>query len=192
MTKLENDMCSVQIAIEESFETDKNFSSRYDYIINPHSYPQDDDYKAYAIHVRLKDQTYSAALIGDYNCWDENCAVIEGNILTILQGWEITQLDVISAKVMRTAEIDSICPNVELHRVETGYLVYGEFDITMLNDRLEKLWSFSGHDVFASSTNKPAFEIREDRICLYDFVGNYYELDFQGNVIIMRKAGAIS
>lgn len=28
-----------------------------------------------------------------------------------------------------------------------------------------------------------AFEMKSDRICLYDFEDNYYEIDYDGNVI---------
>ena len=30
---------------------------------------------------------------------------------------------------------------------------------------------------------EPAFEMKSDRICLYDFEDNYYEIDYDGNVI---------
>ena len=39
------------------------------------------------------------------------------------------------------------------------------------------------YDIFVSITNKTAFEIKTDRICLYDFYDNYYEIDFDGNMI---------
>ncbi|MDE7205768.1 MAG: hypothetical protein K2N90_01155 [Lachnospiraceae bacterium] len=30
---------------------------------------------------------------------------------------------------------------------------------------------------------EPAFEMKRDRICLYDFEDNDYEIDYDGNVI---------
>ena len=183
MTRLENDSCIVEIALDDTYETDIDFNGKYDIVINPLGYSQDEYHKAYAIHVFLKDKEYSVALIGDYNCWDYNCGVIDGEVLTVLQGWEVTQFNITTAQVTRSVTLDIMAPNFEIHRVNTGYLIYGETDITMLNNELETMWSFSGYDIFASSSGKKSFEIKKDRICLYDFEDNYYELDFHGKVI---------
>ena len=183
MTRLENELCKISITVDETYQSDADFKSKYDILLNPNELPPDEYSKAYSIRVKLPDREYSIALIGDHNCWDTNCAVIEDDLLTILQGWEITQINVITAKVMRSFTLDTMAPNFEIHRVDTGYLIYGERDITMLNDKLETLWSFSGRDIFVSISGKNPFEIKADRICLYDFEDNYYELDFNGNEI---------
>ena len=183
MTRIVSERFIIVIAIDETYETDEDFQSRYDIVINPQNRPQNEFNKAYAIHVSSLGSEYSVALVGDHNCRDENCAVIEGSLLTVLQGWEITQFDVNNAHVTRTVILHTMAPNFEIHRVAAGYLIYGETEITMLNDELEVLLSFSGYDIFVSESNKTPFEITEDRICLYDFFDHYYELDFQGNVI---------
>lgn len=46
-----------------------------------------------------------------------------------------------------------------------------------------KKWSFSGKDIFVSLSNKKPVELRDNSICLYDFEDNYYEIDYDGNVI---------
>ena len=183
MTRLENGNCIIEIALDDTYCTDREFNGKYDIVINPLGHPQNEYYRAYAIHVILKDRKYSAALIGDCNCWDDHCGVIDGDILTLLQGWEITQFDVAAAHVIRSVTLDTMAPNFEIHKANTGYLIYGETEITMLNDELELLWSFSGSDIFVSNSGKKPFEMKEDRICLYDFMDHYCELDFQGNVI---------
>lgn len=187
MTNLENAICKIKISVDESYPSAADFESRYDFVINPDDLPRDDYSKAYAISVKLHDREYSIAFIGASSSWDTNCAVIENEQLTILQGWRITQLDVSTASVIRTMVIDTMAPNFEIHQVESGYLIYGETDITMLNSKLEKQWSFRGHDIFVSITGKKAFEITTDRICLYDFEDNYYELDFRGKEIHSRN-----
>ena len=40
------------------------------------------------------------------------------------------------------------------------------------------------HDIFVSITDKTPFEIKSDRICLYDFEDNYYEIDFNGKELV--------
>jgi len=181
MTRIENDLCKIDIAVDETYQSDADFKSKYDIVLNPNELSPDDYSRAYSIRVKLLDREYSVALIGDCHCWDTNCAVIEDDLLTILQGWEIMQFNVIAAMVMRSVTLDTMAPNFEIHKVGTGYLIYGETDITMLNDKLETLWSFSGRDIFVSISGKTPFEIKGERICLYDFEDNYYELDFQGN-----------
>ena len=183
MTRLENDLCRIEIAVDESYSSGADFQSKYDTVINPNDLPPDDYSKAYSIGVTLRDRAYSVLLIGDCNCWDVNCAVIDDELLTILQGWDIVQFNVNTATVMRTVTLDTMAPNFEIYKVDSGYLIYGETNITMLNGKLETLWSFSGQDIIVSTSGKTPFEIKADRICLYDFEDNYYELDFNGNEI---------
>lgn len=180
MTRLEDENCIIELALDDAFWTDSESNSKYDIVIKPLGYPQNEYQRAYAIHVVLQDRDYSAALIGDYNCWDDHCGVLVGDVLTLLQGWSITQFNVVTAQVIRSVTLNTMAPNFEIHRVNTGYLIYGETDITLLNNNLEPLWSFSGRDIFVSISGKKPFEIKEDRICLYDFMDHYYELDFQG------------
>ncbi len=187
MTRIENENSIIEIALDDTYENDKDFKSRYDIVINPQNRSQNENSKAYGIRVILQGQEHSIALIGDHNCWDDNCAVIEDDILTILQGWEITQINIITGQVTRSVVLDTMAPNFEIHRVNSGYLIYGETNITMLNDDLEALWSFSGYDIFVSGSDKTPFEIKGDRICLYDFFDHYYELDFQGNVLFAEQ-----
>ena len=183
MTKLENDHCEIEITIDNTHDTESSLSKKYDIVINVNDRSLCDYYKVYSIRIRLPFREYSVAMIGDYNCSDNNCAVIDNDILTVLQGWEITQFDIRTAQVTRTVKVDSWAPNFEIFRIKTGYLIYGETDITLLNQDLEKQWSFMGRDIFVSPSDKNPFEIKSDRICIYDFEDNYYELDFQGNVI---------
>ena len=138
---------------------------------------------AYAIRVKMSDREYAVALVGDMNCQDIDCAVLEGEILTILHVFDVIQFNLNSAKIIRTVPLDSMFPNFSIYRVGGGYLIHGEVEIIMLNEDLEKVWTFGGRDIFVSVTGKEAFRIGEDRICLYDFEDNYYEIDFQGRLL---------
>ena len=62
-------------------------------------------------------------------------------------------------------------------------IIHGEMEITMLDNEFNKMWSFMGKDIFASVSGKEPFEICKDRIKLYDFEDNYYEIDFCGKCI---------
>ena len=56
-------------------------------------------------------------------------------------------------------------------------------DITMLDGNLNKKWAFSGMDIFVSISGKNPFEMKEDRICLFDFYDHYYEIDYDGKLL---------
>lgn len=73
----------------------------------------------------------------------------------------------------------------EVHQLEDDYILYGEMNIYRISQELVVKWDFSGRDIFVRyQGNEPAFLMKQDRICLYDFEDNYYEIDFDGKLII--------
>lgn len=122
-------------------------------------------------------------LIGSLYTYESDCAILEEQILTVLQNKTITQINVSDGSVIRHIKFDCLGCNYGLYKVKRGYIIYGEIEITMLDFNFVKQWSFLGKDIFVSISNKKPFEIREDSICLYDFEDNYYEIDFDGRQI---------
>ena len=182
--KLENDSYTIEIVSTDAFPNiESENSATYDFVYNPLDYEKSDYFKVFSIHVEMHDRGYSIALVGDRNSYDEDCAVLEGKILTVLQGWNAIQFDVESGQIIKRSELDSSGCNFGIFQLNGGYIIYGEIEITMLDHELQKKWSFSGYDIFISTTEKTPFEIKTDRICLYDFYDNYYEVDFDGNMI---------
>ena len=57
----------------------------------------------------------------------------------------------------------------------------------MIDNNLNELWNFCGKDIFVSISGKNPFEICNDRIKLYDFEDNYYEINFDGKQINQEK-----
>ena len=96
----------------------------------------------------------------------------------------ITQIKITDACIIRHVVLDCLGCNFAIYKVEKGYIIYGEIEITMLDLDFKKQWSFSGKDIFVSISNREPFTIRENLICLYDFENNYYEIDFNGKQII--------
>ncbi len=180
---LENALAKVTISIDETYFSEENTPGKYDKVFNPNDFKRSELSTVFSVQVDLRNRQYSVALIGDHNCSEENCAVLENNVLTVLQGWDVLQIDLFCAQLIKCCSLDSMAPNIGIYRVNDGYLIHGEMDITMLDDSLHKLWDFSGYDIFVSISGKKEFEIKPDRICLYDFCDNYYEVDFQGNVL---------
>ena len=58
-----------------------------------------------------------------------------------------------------------------------------KWKLKKLDFNFNKVWGFYGRDIFVSMNNKKAFEISNNKIKVYDFEDNYYELDFDGNEI---------
>lgn len=180
---LENSNCNIDIKVDETFTLGSTDNHYYDIIHNPCHYTHNDFAKTLAIHIDLFSSEYSIALIGPYYTYDSDCAILENEILIILQDNTITLINIFDGSIIRHIRFDCFGCNFAIYKVKDGYIIYGEIEITMLDSKFIKKWSFSGKDIFASVTNKNPFELRENSICLYDFQDNYYEIDFDGKLI---------
>ena len=177
---LENKNCFVEIKVDETYTVDSTDNRYYDVVLNPCNLKNSDITKTFSIHVSLSDSEFYIALVGPSYSYDDNCAVLEDKTLTVLQDNTITQIKVTDGTIIRHIEFDCFGCNFAIYRVKNGYVVYGEIEITMLDIEFIKKWSFSGKDIFVTVDGKQPFEIRDDIICLHDFEGNYYEIDFDG------------
>lgn len=103
--------------------------------------------------------------------------------LSILQNNTITQLSTKDGSLIFYKQFDYFGCNYEIYKIRKGYIIYGEVEITMLDLDFNKRWSFSGRDIFVSQSGKKAFEICDNKIKLYDWEDNYYEIDFDSKSI---------
>lgn len=77
----------------------------------------------------------------------------------------------------------------EVHTYREDYILYGETDIYRISEDLDIMWEFSARDIFVRCQgDEPAFLLKDDRICLYDFLDNYYEIDYNGHLLTDRQA----
>lgn len=181
---LQNEICHIEINIDETYTVDSVDNRHYDVTLNPEHYQHNDLSKTLSIHIGLYAREFQVALIGPYHSYDLDCAVLQDDILTVLQDNMITQIKITDACIIRHVVLDCLGCNFAIYKVEKGYIIYGEIEITMLDLDFKKQWSFSGKDIFVSISNREPFTIRENLICLYDFENNYYEIDFNGKQII--------
>lgn len=92
--------------------------------------------------------------------------------------------DPVTLEITQKAIISPLGTMFEVHPFGKDYILYGEIEIYRVSKNLKEIWSFSGADIFVRcGSNEPAFKMKNDRICLYDFLGNYYEIDYNGNLI---------
>ena len=180
---LQNDLCFINISIDTTYTVESTDNKPYDLVINPRHLRHNDMYKTFSVQIDLFSKTIRIALIGDFYSYDKDCAVLEDKILTILQNDAVVQLDINDGTMINFKEFDCFGCNYGIYRVQNGYIIYGEIEITMLDLNFDKKWSFSGKDIFVSMSEKKEFELCENSIKLHDFEGNFYEIDFSGKLI---------
>lgn len=74
--------------------------------------------------------------------------------------------------------------NFKIYKINGGYLTHGELNITKISPNGEKLWEFSGADIWVSVDEGEEVVIFEkDYILLRDFTGDKYKIDYNGNPI---------
>ena len=75
----------------------------------------------------------------------------------------------------------------ELYRYGDSYIIYGELDIIRVEANFETSWVFSGSEIFVTMDDQAPFEMSNDRIILRDWDNNYYEVDYNGNLLVFKN-----
>lgn len=181
---LTNDRYKIDIQIDSNFRYNSSDNSCYDFVYDPQNMLLSDFYRAFSITVERENKNLKIALVGDYYICDDNCAVLDGTVLTVLLNDFVCKIDLEAACIIDVVIIDDFGCNIGLYMVHSGFIIHGEIVVRMLDFDLKQLWEFCGKDIFVSVTDKKPFELSDDRIKLYDFEDNYYELDYNGHLLI--------
>lgn len=181
-TTLQNEKYHVNISTAHTYIEESADNRSYDYILNPNKLGRNNMYRTLCISVTgIKNA--EIALVGDYYTSDIDCAILEDNILTILQNDYISQIDLETVQIIAGYELDVLGATFSIYRMSDGYLIYGEIEIIKFDNEFNVAWKFSGRDIFVSITDKNAFELTDRSIKPYDFEDNFYEIDFNGDLI---------
>jgi len=148
----------------------------YDIVINPSENKQSDFDRTFCIEVKTSEKLYRIALVGSCYSIERHCAVLENNILTVLQNEYISQIDLTNGSLVNRIHIGNTI-YFELYRLIDKYIIFGELEILCFNERFEQEWCFSGRDIFTK------FEIDGDIIKLWDWEKYYYEINLKGELI---------
>ena len=181
--KLKNEFCAITVSVNDHFLFNDPKNDRYDIIFNPQNYNSEDSVKVLEFDVNLFEDRKKIALITFIGEPTGDIAVLEGTVLTVLQDETFLQIDVIEGRIIATKPTDMFGNVFSLNKFGDDYIVHGEIEIARYDSKFNKLWSFSGKDIFASVTGKTAFEMAENSIKLYDFQDNYYEIDYNGKEV---------
>lgn len=177
---LSNDICNVTIDLDNTYTPESRDNKNYDIVLKPDEY---DYFKTFSIEINLFLGKINIALIGDYNSFIDDCAILDNNILSILQGNRIIQIKVNDGSLVLNKHIESCGVNFGIYKIKTGYIIYGEEEILKLDFKFDIEWRFQGKEIFVSKSNKNPFKLCEKTIKLYDFQDNYYEIDYNGKLI---------
>lgn len=82
---LQNNICNIKITIDETYTLDSTDNKPYDVILNPHHFKRKNRYKTFSIQINLFYEVICVALVGDFYSYATDCAVLDHEILTILQ-----------------------------------------------------------------------------------------------------------
>ena len=179
---LENDKYQVKITVDSAYKKESIDYQYYDFI-NTGENENGKNSEALRIEIDNCGKKSFLALAGNVNDSDDNFAVLEDDVLTILQDKKIIRVNLSENKITLCKEINCFGNNFGIYICTGGYIVYGETSVIKLNNDLAEEWSFSGNDIFVTQNGTPAFMIDDNRIKLYDWNYAYYELDFDGNLI---------
>lgn len=180
---LQNERYKVAISVDEMYTVGSTDNMYYDIVLNPRKLQHYDIYKVFNIVVDNGMEVFKIALVGNFYSYSKDCALLEESILTILQNNVISQIDLQSKSLLLYKDFECMGCNYGIYKTNEGYIIYGEIEIIMLDWDFCKKWSFTGRDIFVSCSAKKSFEICRDKIKLYDWEENYYEIDFSGKLL---------
>ena len=181
---INEDSYEIEIKVIEKFTKDSVKNGGYDFVYNPLDCNFCDDFmKYYDISIKSEKNIIRIALFGDYHIYDDNCAVFENEMLTVLVNDNIARIDIINGKLIYFKEFDIFGIAEEIYKTPFGYVIKGEIDIIGLDENFDEAWKFGSRDIFECADNKEPFVLCDDRIKLYNFLDDYFELDLNGNLM---------
>ena len=122
-------------------------------------------------------------MIEEYPCIVEKGAVLSQKELFVLEFEKVIVIDLEGQQIIREIDlsIDYMGQFFEIHPYKEDFILYGELYIIRLKKDGRIAWSFSGRDIFVCPDNhqKP-FVMKENSICLKDWLGYSYEINYNG------------
>lgn len=181
---IENDSIKITIREDRTYTINSVDNKSYDSIFNPFKYTRNDFVKTMEVIIQNKfDEEVRIAIIGSIYGDDSECAVLKDRELIILIDSDIYVIDIDEYRLVKYQNIECTGTNFAIYLIDNGYIIYGELEIIKLDYELNKIWEFSGSDIFVTQDDKSPFLIDGDRIKIYDWNGIYYEIDLNGKLI---------
>lgn len=111
-----------------------------------------------------------------------NMWIREEDRLLILVSETVYALQLPDVNVLWQSEADEFgCFGI--YKIDGGYIVHGETEISRISTTGAKVWGFTGRDIFTSPNAEPGFKIENGMIEVYDWEEKKYRIDLDGNEI---------
>lgn len=162
------------------FSTDNQY---YDYIINTEDYSRNDYICAYCITVNNNIDIYKIAIIARGYGKVDKCAILEEDRLVVLADNYIVFFNLSTRKLGNMKEVIDFGTGMEIYTFDGGYIINGELDIIKVDKSGNKIWSFSGRDIWVTLNGEDAIQIDGNKLILTDFNGDAYKVDKHGKEI---------
>ena len=159
--------------------TQENF---FEYIHDPLNFSAEEFYDILSLEIKTANRDINIALFCDLCGNLEKCTVLNNDSLVIAKFNTVYMINIMTCE-LHLKELGSVGGAYSLHQSKNGYIIHCETEIIMLDFNFNELWSFCGADIFTSVTGKECFKLFDNRIELYDFADNYYEIDLNGKLI---------
>lgn len=125
----------------------------------------------------------TALIVSCYTPVDK-CALPAGEYVFLMLNDVLCLFDPATMKMVKQTALEPIGTMLAAYAYHRDFILYGESEIYRVTEELTVRWRFAGKDIFVRGANEaPAFEMKSDRICLYDFKGDYYEISYDGTLI---------
>ncbi len=111
------------------------------------------------------------------------CAVLENNILTVIQSHKILRINLRTGLVDQCVDCENMGGLEQIYPIENGYIIKSEGDVIRYDSELNRVWHFCGRDIIALPTGEKAIWIEEGYIHCRDWAGWHYILNMEGHLI---------
>ena len=140
--------------------------------------------KCIELEISQNDSIKTVLLIVPFYTPINACIVVNDNGLFLMLDKIICLFNIETLEISKTKELDAMGTMFEAHLYGNDFILYGEMEIYRIDSNLNVVWKFSARDIFVRyQGEEPAFIMKKDRICLFDFLDNYYEIDYDGKLL---------
>ncbi len=108
--------------------------------------------------------------------------IIEDNRLLICCANSVFCLEISTLNLLWKTKVDDATA-IQIFKINDGYIVHGELEITRLATNGNSIWQNAGADIFVTDSNEANFEIKDKIIFVKDWQNRTYKWDLNGNEI---------
>lgn len=108
--------------------------------------------------------------------------VIDGDKIWICIGDKVYCLTIPKLELVWCKKLDYVTV-FSINKLENDFIIHGELEIKRITKSGEIVWYFSGRDIWINMEGKTELQIENDRIKLFDFESNEYNINFNGKLI---------